>query len=51
MAFTNKTFRISFIWHARSLYEIVQAYAVHEAIMLVQQRYPGATSFTWQEIA
>lgn len=49
MPFPIKTFRLSFIWHARQCWEIVQAFAACEAIRICQQRYPGSTSYSWWE--
>jgi hypothetical protein len=51
MSFSTKNYRISFVWQGRSLYENVMAYSFAEAINIVQQRYPGATSFGWQELS
>jgi hypothetical protein len=45
-----KTYRISFIVGGKTFWEVVQAYAPHDAIQLLKQRYPGATSFSWQQV-
>ena len=50
MPFPVKTFRMSFIWQGKTFWEYVQAWSSCEAIQMIQRRYPGASTVTWQEV-
>lgn len=45
MSFESKTYRVSFTLNGKHLWEVVSAWSSSAARQLVQQRYPGATSF------
>ena len=45
MPFTSKTYRVSFTLNGKLLWEVVTAWSSCAARQLVEQRYPGATSF------
>ena len=45
-----KTYRIIFMVKVQQYIEVVQGYAPHDAIRILTQRYPGATSFRWEEV-
>ncbi len=45
MSFKSKTYRVSFVVNGKNLWEVVSAWSSSAARQLVEQRYPGATSF------
>jgi hypothetical protein len=45
MSFQSKTYRVSFSWQGKNMWEIVTAWSSHAARQLIEQRYQGASSF------
>jgi hypothetical protein len=45
MSFKSRTYRVSFTVNGKHFWEIVAAWSSAAARQLVEQRYPGATSF------
>lgn len=50
MPFPMKTYRVTFVCNGKLMWDIVQAYAPHEAIRICQMRFAGATSFSVMEV-
>jgi hypothetical protein len=48
---TIHTYRIIFMFKGQQFIEVAQGYAPHDAIRILSQRYPGATSFRWETIS